>query len=117
MEDRQNVEARTENIGAGSPASRQVAWLETYDYVARLAAEHHVVLDLTAIAGTPQWCGMPDGDARKLMALLVGGVREALANDARQEAMAEASRSVAAAVNWRAVGRPRPASYIPREVA
>lgn len=116
MRNRQNTEAGPDT-GAGLPVSRQVAWLETYDYIVRLAAEHHVVLDLTAVAGTPQWCGMPDGDARKLMALLVGGVREALANDARQAAMAEASRSVSAAANWRSVGQPRPASYIRREVA
>lgn len=110
-----DVKARPD--GAGPPASRQVAWFETYEYVARLAAEHRVVLELSAVAGTPQWCGLPDGDARKLMALLVGGVREALANDARQAAMAEASRSVSASANWRTVGQPRPASYIPREVA
>lgn len=97
--------------------SREVASFETYTFAERLADKLGVVLDHCAIAGTPAWCGMDEDDARKLMALVIGGVREAVSNDARQAAMAEASRSVAASANWRTVGQPRPASYIPREVA
>lgn len=116
MQKPNNVEARPDS-GAGLPVSRQVNWAETYAFAQRLAHRLGVVLDHTAVAGTPSWCGLPDSDARKLLALVIGGVREAVSNDARQAAMAEGSRSVAAAADWRTVGQPRGAAYIPREVA
>ncbi len=43
---------------------------------------------------------MPDDDARKLMALVLGGVREALNHDAVQEKLIDASHEVAAAAKW-----------------
>lgn len=92
---------------AGTPAcNRQVNFYETFTYAARVAAEHGVALahDLP-IAGTLQWCGMPDDDARKLMALVLGGVREALANEARQDAIAEAGEAIWEAEDWRTVAR------------
>lgn len=116
MQKPNNVEARPDS-GAGLPVSRQVNWAETYAFAQRLAHRLGVILDHTAVAGTPAWCGMADTDARKLLALVIGGVREAVSNDTRQAAMAEASRSVAASTNWSRVGRSRGNAYIPREVA
>jgi hypothetical protein len=105
--------------------SAQVDWFEVYAFAERLAANHGAALDHVLIAGTPRWCGMPDDDARKLLALVLGGVRDALTNDAhqtaRQIALAEASREIACSTDWSAVARQvyngRGAAYIPRRSA
>lgn len=108
------------SFGAGSPASQQVSWFEVYSYATRLAAQHGLGLESQPIPGTPQWCGMSDDDARKLLALVLGGVREALANDARQTAQADASHEISSAADWSAlaqrIARGRGA-YIPRKAA
>jgi len=94
--------------------SRQVAWHEVYTFAERFAAGQGVQLDHRLIAGTPRWCALPDPDARKLLALVLGGVREALQHDARQAAMVDASKAVAASADWTRIGRPKPAAYIAR---
>ncbi len=104
MTDQRDVEARP-NTGAGSPQSRQVAWFPVYQYAERLAANHDVALNHLPLPGTPAWCGMDDTDARKLLALVLGGVREALANEIHQDAMAEASQAISAAADWTAIAR------------
>ena len=48
---------------------------------------------------------MPDDDARKLLALVLGGVREALANEIRQDAIEEAGRGVWEGEDWSQVAR------------
>ncbi|BBY19020.1 DUF2742 domain-containing protein [Mycolicibacterium litorale] len=105
--DRNSESANTDeetpaSTGGGTPASRQVNWFETFRYASRIAAEHGVVLNHRAlpVAGTLQWCGMADNDARKLLSLILGGVREALTNDARQEAIADAGREISTAAPW-----------------
>lgn len=115
------TEAKTETrplTGAGSPASRQVSWFEVYAFAERLAANHGAALDHHLIAGTPRWCGMPDDDARKLLALVLGGVREALAHDAEQEQRAQASHDVAAGTDVdsivRGIRRRASSAYIRR---
>jgi hypothetical protein len=85
--------------------SRQVNWYEVYAFAERVATERGVALDHHLLPGTPRWCGMSDGDARKMLSLVLGGVREALINDIRQEAMAEASREIASATDWSAVAQ------------
>ncbi len=57
-----------------------------------VAASHGIALDPTLIAGSPRWCGTPDDDARKMLALILGGVRDALRNDTDQERMADVSK-------------------------
>ena len=99
----------------GTPSSRQVNWHETYAFTERFAASQGVALDHGLIAGTPQWCGMADDDARKLLALVLGGVREALTHDTRQAALADASREISSAATWSRIGRARGASYIARK--
>ena len=61
-----------------------------------------ILLDHRAlpIAGTLQWCGLPDDDARKLLALVLGGVREALTNNIHQDAIAQAGNAISAAEDW-----------------
>ncbi|CAN5552563.1 hypothetical protein BH11ACT7_BH11ACT7_31240 [soil metagenome] len=80
--------------------SRQVSWFEVHTFAERFAVGQGETLADLPIAGTPTWCGLPDTDARKLLALVLGGVREALANDTRQEQLADASRDVAEAARW-----------------
>ena len=71
--------------GAGSPASQQVSWFEVYSFASRIAASHGTELHHLPLPGTPPWCGLPDDDARKLLALVLGGVREALQHEIKQE--------------------------------
>lgn len=102
-------------------ASRQVSWTEVYAFAEKWAAGQGIALDPTVIAGTPHWCGMPDEDARKLLAVVVGGVREALRNDTYQSDMADASKAVAVSADWGQISRHtlagRGRRYIPRRAS
>jgi len=111
-------EARPDS-GAGFPASRQVNWYETFTFASKIAAQQGLSLDhhVLPLAGSPQWCGMADDDARKLLALVLGGVREALAHDTRQAAMADASREISGAAPWSEIARGRGAAYISRKAS
>ena len=99
----------TDFFGLGAPdptVSRQVAWWPVYEYAAAEAARLGVNLaaDPLPVPGTPQWCAMPDGD-RKLAAVLLLGAQYVLALDTRQEALADASKAVAAAADWPQISR------------
>lgn len=102
--------------------SRQVSWFEVYQFVERWARssstpDHELDLQLP-IAGTPQWCGLPDDDARKLLAVILGGIREALNHEVVQEHRAAASRDLASSTDWSTIARRirtgRGDAYIPR---
>ncbi|BBX00472.1 hypothetical protein BST36_16860 [Mycolicibacterium moriokaense] len=118
-----NIDAVTRSqSGAGYPASQQVSWYETYIYASNIAAQQGVSLDsVLPIAGTAQWCGLSDDDARKLLALILGGVREALNHDVEQERRADAAREIRCAGQWSALaGRIRSGrggAYIPRKAS
>ena len=86
----------------GSSASRQISWYETFAYATRIAVQHGVQLGHGGlpIAGTQQWCGLPDDDARKLLSLIMGGVREALINDTHQAAVQQAGTDVHGGGDW-----------------
>ncbi|MEN4399655.1 DUF2742 domain-containing protein [Mycolicibacterium conceptionense] len=126
MTDPKVEETRAVTSGAGSPqhdvhntlVSRQVSWFETFKFAERLATSHDVGLNHLPLPGSPSWCGMADDDARKLLSMVLGGVREALTNDTHQTAMAEASQAISAAADWTALAqriRNRSGSaYIPR---
>ena len=96
--------------------SRQVQWWTVLTWVQQLAAQHgvNVITDNLPLPGTPTWCGLPDGDARKLCAVLLAGAREALNHDTHQAALADASREIASAATWSTVSRGRGDAYIPR---
>lgn len=76
-------------------------------------------------AGTLPWVELDDDDPAKRDAVLQAGVRWAVAEDARQEAMVQASHDVAETVDCQSIARSvlrqewrRTAGvYIPREVA
>lgn len=122
MTEHDNAETRPQS-GAGYPASQQVDWYETFTYASNIAAQHGLSLDhrVLPIAGTPQWCGVPDDDARKLLALILGGVRESLNHEVEQERRATASVDVSKSADWSAIGRriwsSRGEAYIPRKAS
>lgn len=111
-------EAKTETrplTGAGYPASQQVSWWPTHEFITALVAQANNL----PIAGTPAWCALTDDDPHKLIALAVAGEHHALRVETAQEAMAESSRSVAASGDWSTVARGvrngRGPAYIPRK--
>lgn len=107
----------------GHPSSRQVNWFEVFQFVERwVRSKSSEDLNIQLpIAGTPQWCAMPDTDARKLMAVIIGGIREALNHEVVQEHRAAASRDVASSTDWSTIARRvrtgRGDAYVPRKAS
>jgi len=91
--------------------SRQVAYLPVYELLSPLLGDPGLV------PGSPVWCQLDGTDPAKWQAVLWAAVWWAVAEDARQSELADASKQVAASADWSQIGRPRPASYVPREVA
>lgn len=90
------------SVRSGDPVSaRSVSWWEVNQFVARLTEQ---VPDWP-LAGTPPWCALDDTDPRKLAAVLDAGQQNALRWETTQDAAAEASKAIAAAVDWRAVAQ------------
>ena len=120
MTDQKNVEARTETIGAGTPAaSQQVSWWPVHEFLeAAVAQANHGPVP---IAGTPAWCALSDGDPRKLLSVAIAGQHHVLRTEIAQEHRADASREISAAADWTAMAqriRNRASgAYIPRREA
>lgn len=94
--------------------SQQVSWFDVYE----LAASEAALLGVDFGArlptpGTPAWRAMPR--AEQVAAVLLAGAQFALLLDGRQEALAAASKAIAASPNWRT--RPRGSKYIERREA
>ena len=87
-----------DNRSRRSVASREVDWYAVSEFVRPL-------LRSCPWPGTPAWCELSDHDPAKLAAVLWAGALWALNEDARQHAMAQASRDVSAAADWGAIGR------------
>lgn len=106
-------------LDGGVLRSQQVAWWPTYEFMAALLEQANV--GPLPSAGTPSWCELSDGDPRKLLALAEAGVHHALRVDTAQDALAEASREIAATDDWLAVAQRvrtnRGPAYIPRRKA
>ena len=83
------------------PESSSVSWWPCHEFITALVARYS---DLP-MAGTPAWCGLDDGDPRKLIALAVAGEHHVLRMETAQEARAEASKAIATAADWPAVAR------------
>lgn len=81
--------------------NQQVSWWEVHEYVAP-------TLDQAGswpMAGTPEWCALPDDDPAKLAALYDAAQHWALRVDTCQEAACQASRDISAAADWAAIGQ------------
>lgn len=104
-------------------ASQQVSWSETRRFLEAILTQANV--GPLPWAGTPEWCELPAGDPRKLLALALAGEHHVLRVEVAQTAQADAGRSISAAVDWSAVARAnlrhadavRSGVHIPREVA
>ncbi|MEZ0355504.1 DUF2742 domain-containing protein [Mycobacterium sp. SA01] len=81
--------------------SRQVSWWPTHEFISALVATY----DHLPMAGTPVWCGLPDTDPRKLLALAVAGSHHILRVETAQQQRAEASKAVAGSADWPAVAQ------------
>ncbi|KAA0085944.1 DUF2742 domain-containing protein [Mycolicibacterium sp. P9-64] len=84
-----------------STASRQVSWWDVHEFVAPML----VAVGPIPPAGTPEWCLLPAGDARKVIALLDAAQHWVLRVETAQAAFAEVSRNIAGAADWSAVGQ------------
>ncbi|OMC02104.1 hypothetical protein A5734_15085 [Mycolicibacterium fortuitum] len=106
-------------MGAGSPASQQVSWWDTHEFIT--AAVRQADTGPLPIAGTPAWCALADGDPRKLLALAVAGQHHVLRVEVAQEHLADASKNIATSADWSALAqriRNRCSSaYIPRKAS
>ena len=84
-----------------------MAWWPVLTFTAhRIGMQPETMPELRVpLLGTPAWCALNDSDPAKLAAVLDGGQLFALGLDTAQEAAAEASQAVSAAVDWRAVAQ------------
>jgi hypothetical protein len=96
--------------------SQQVNWWAVHEFIAPMLA----AADGWPMAGSPAWCQLDDADARKWAALLSAGEHHVLRVETAQTALAQASRAVSAAADWRDVARQiacRRAVYIRKEAS
>lgn len=82
--------------------SREVIWWPVHEFVSALVAQVNAALP---IAGTPSWCALADGDARKLLAVALAGEHHVLRVELEQAARVEASKAVAASTDWVSLAR------------
>ena len=79
--------------------SRAVSWAPVWDLLAPVLGPPGLT------PGTPAWCALPDDDGDKWEAVLWACLWWVVAEDARQDAKAEASRAISAAAEWAAASR------------
>jgi Protein of unknown function (DUF2742) len=94
-------------------ASQQVSWESVRDLIGPILNQ----VNGWPTAGTPAWCSLAHEDPRKWCAVLDMAQRWALQLELGQQAKADASKAVSAAVDWKAVAREiqqRHGVYIPR---
>ncbi|MEU9805590.1 DUF2742 domain-containing protein [Mycobacterium sp. NPDC050853] len=100
-----------------SPASREVSWWPTHVFLEALVAQANHL----PAAGSPAWCALADGDPAKLLALAVAGEHHVLRIELGQLASSEASKAIAAAIDWGRISNAtlagRGPNYIPRKRA
>ncbi len=96
--------------------SRQVNWWSVHTYVQPLLAQ----VGSWPMAGTNAWSDPDDHDPAKVAAIYDAARHHALRVDTAQTALAEASRGIAGAADWRGIARDaqrRLKIYIPRRTA
>lgn len=80
--------------GCGAGASREVNFYPVYQLLSPL------LTDPSIIPGTPVWTQLDDTDPAKWQAVLWAAVWWAVAEDARQQAIAEAGEAISEGGNW-----------------
>ena len=97
-------------------ASRTVDWYSVCLFVDPILAG----VGSWPMAGSVTWQQLDDTDPAKWAALLDGARHHSLRIDTAQAALADASRAISGATDWRAIARQtqrRAGVYIPRSVA
>ncbi len=84
-----------------STSSRQVSWWSVHEHVASALEQ----AGTWPTVGTPAWCALPDGDPRKLAALLDAAQHWALRMETCQQAECDASHAISAGADWAAISR------------
>ena len=80
--------------------SQQVSFWSVHEYVAPLLA----AIGSWPMLGSPAWCLLPASDPRKVAAIFDAARHHALRVETCQQALADASREISAAADWRALG-------------
>jgi hypothetical protein len=96
--------------------SQQVSWWSVHTFVTPLLTS----VGTWPMAGTPEWCALPDDDPVKWAALFDAARHHALRLDVNQAALAETSRDISGAADWPAIATEmvqRHGAYIPRRAA
>lgn len=86
------------NPGAGLSGSQQVSWWRVHLFVEALVAQTNA--GPIPGAGTPAWAALPDGDPRKLLALVVAGEHHVLRTEIAQELRAHAAEDIWTGEDW-----------------
>ena len=81
--------------------SRSVSWWPVHEFVSPMLTS----VGTWPTVGTPEWCALPDNDARKIAAIYEAAQHWALRLESSQAARAEASRDISDAADWYAVAR------------
>jgi Protein of unknown function (DUF2742) len=81
--------------------SRQASWWDVHLFVEPLLAE----VGSWPMAGTPEWCALPDDSPAKWAALLDAAQHFALRVETFQVAECEASHEISGAADWGHIGR------------
>jgi Protein of unknown function (DUF2742) len=76
--------------------ARSVNWWDVHEFVAGTLAR----VGSWPMAGTPEWCSLPDDNPAKIAALFDAARHWALRVDTLQTAECEASHAVSAAFDW-----------------
>jgi hypothetical protein len=94
-----------DEISSYGQSSRSVAWFEVHDYINRQRRRLAALEFSAPTLGTPAWAALPDEHPAKLSAVLNLAEAAAYSINASQVAEAEASKAIAASVDWTAIAR------------
>jgi Protein of unknown function (DUF2742) len=83
-------------------SSQQVSWWDVHLFTEPLLTK---VGSSWPMAGSPEWCALPDGDPAKLAAIYDAARHWALRVETCQQAECEASHAISAAADWSAHAR------------
>lgn len=86
---------------ANTIESQQVSWWSVHEFIAEVLKQ----ASDWPLLGSPAWCSLTHDDPRKWAAVLDGGQHHALRLECNQEARADASKAIADAADWSALGR------------
>jgi Protein of unknown function (DUF2742) len=87
----------------GRLGSQQRDWYSTHLFLEAYRAQANC--GPIPAAGTPSWRSLEFNDPRKLLSLALDGEHHVLRCEVAQSAMADGSRAVSAAADWKQVGR------------